>query len=341
MRSVFALLTLATAAACIAAGPDRAPDRAASATRLYTTDAQRAIVYGAAFRLIRLADGSDLLLLDKRSPNEARSVDGFLASVHGPTHDRPLRTSILLPRGVVAEGTSGHIYSASMSDDHQHLALVVGWLGASDNRGHNGVVVLKKTDRGGIYFWERTSWFDVKGMTIGEIAFGPGDQLIVTSRDEKEPAAAVTLFSRDGTKLATFAGESAPATRSWSPHYMRLARISAESYGLYDPESSVVRILGIGSDASIREQGRVDVPFAARGNLVDFQSDGGDGFIFVRMPAEAGTGMLVSHVDARGSRERRSTRSWQIGYVEKRAVHGVLRPGTEGVAVETVPVPNW
>lgn len=245
LRSFVAILTLATGAACIAARPYPTP----SATRLYTTDAQRAIVYGEAFRLIRLSDGSDLLLHDTRSPNEPRSVDGFLASAGGPAHDRPLRTSILLPRGVVAEGTSGHIYSASMSDDHQHLALVVGWLGASDNRGHNGVVVLKKTDRGGVWLWDRVSWFDVKGMTIGEIAFGPGDLLIVTSRNEAEPRAAVTLFSRDGTKLATFAGDGAPAKRTWSPHYMRLARISADSYALYDPESSVVRVLTIGSNA--------------------------------------------------------------------------------------------
>src|SRR5881409_805057 len=154
----------------------------------------RSIWFQNAERLIRLPDGSEVLLINRPAPNERVSVDASIVSPKGRDYDTNFRVVKWIP-GEVAEGTTGQIYSVAMSDDHDWLAVVGGWMGR-DGRGHNGVFILRRQAQPNFDYWQLKSSFDVRGMTIGEIEFGPGGTLITTSHEENQGGPAPMIETR-------------------------------------------------------------------------------------------------------------------------------------------------
>jgi hypothetical protein len=149
----------------------------------------------------------------------------------------------------LAGGTGGQIYSGTMSDDHNWLAIVGGWLG-SDRRGHNGVFILQRQPLGpGFEYWKLKSWFDARGMTIGEIEFGPGDTVFTTSHNENPGGSSplITAFTFEGQKIGSFIAspQHGDLGGAGACRRMRFEKTGPASYALYDPESSSVRFLTV------------------------------------------------------------------------------------------------
>src|SRR5437016_825574 len=159
---------------------------------------ERMLAYNAAMRLIQLSDGSDFLLIPRESPNERTSIEALLVSPKGRDEDRTFRVSRWIP-DLVGDGTIGQIYSAALSPDGQWLAATAGWWG-KDKRGHNAIFMLRHATRGGLDFYDLKNWFDVRGLTIGDVEFGPDGTLLTISQENRpdQPSPIVTLFSYSG-----------------------------------------------------------------------------------------------------------------------------------------------
>jgi hypothetical protein len=216
-----------------------------------TLSGNKALIYDTAHRIIHLADGSDLLLYNgPQMSHERTPIFAFLSSARGVEFDRPLRLWQWIP-SELADGTAGQIFSGASSSDGRRLAIVGGWMGATDHRGHNGVFILEWVETGNARdYWRLRSWFDVKGATIGEVAFGPDDVILLTWHKETSDAVAPTLaaFSWTGQKLGEFFPNAAHVDAyqgAADTRYSRIARTADASYVMYDSAAQVVRYLDL------------------------------------------------------------------------------------------------
>ena len=247
----------------------------------------KALIRNSAHRIIQLADGSELLLYSaSEMPHERNPIFGFLSSARGMEFDRPLRLWQWIPNEL-AEGTAGQIYGGASSPDGKRLAITGGWLGKNDHRGHNGVFVLEWVDSGNMRdYWRVRSWFDVKGATVGDVAFGPNDTILVTWHKETSDATAPTLaaFSWTGQKLGEFFPNAAHVDAydgATDTRYSRIVGTADGSYVMYDSAAQAVRYFDLhAADQRIAatELKSVPVKFGRTANFCTFrvQSNGVD-----------------------------------------------------------------
>ncbi|MEK6373666.1 MAG: hypothetical protein AABO58_13325 [Acidobacteriota bacterium] len=290
---------------------------------------ERPLAYSNAQRLIRLADGSHLVLVNRPAPKEPIAIDGDFISTKGASYDASLRVAHWIP-DMLADGTVGQIYSAAMSDDHQLLAVSGGWMGR-DGRGHNGVFLLRREAQADFDYWRLTSWFDVRGMTISEIEFGPGDTLITTSHEEQPDDGAaplITVFSFSGQKLGSFINGTAR-----SPSSSRLTRIvktRPSSYAVYDPDNALLRHVTVElveKRVEVRQTGTVPISFPqAKSYLLAFDvlRDGRVAVARTVVQQDRRGQTLVSLLTSEGKviEEWRSPRVWRYAYVENHVFRG-------------------
>ncbi len=325
MRS--ALFTFALAATLAAHGASIDP----SVSRDSTT--RRLPLFAATQRLIHLPDGSNLLIYQPDPPDgRPPRMDVFIvARGDDAQKDRSFRLELFIP-DQIAKDYPGQIRSVAMSSDHQWLAAVGGWLGVRDQHGHNGVFVLHNEGPGG--FWRLKSWFDVPDMAVGDIAFGPDDLLLVTSRPHRPSSAEipiVTLFSFGGQSLGSFV----PSSNHSNALEMRLLRTGENSYALYDPEIAQVRYLSLTSNHTVVQERAVPIPFSTdRLNLIAFDPLPDGRTAFARTVVENHHGKtIVSVVRADGgvADEWIAPETWTYGYAdEQHVIHGFSHVPREG-----------
>src|SRR5207249_6161716 len=104
------------------------------------------------------------------------------------------------------------------------------WFSKRDKHGHNGVFVLHKEGPGG--YWRLESWFDVPDMALGDVAFGPDNILLVTSRPhfpKSTEIPLVTIFSTGGQNLGSFV----PSANRDRVLELRLMRSGDATFALY------------------------------------------------------------------------------------------------------------
>jgi hypothetical protein len=309
---------------------------------------ERALAYNAATRLIRLGDGSDFLLIPRESPNERTSIEALLVSTKGRDQDRTFRVSRWIS-ALVGEGTIGQIYSAALSPDGEWLAVSGGWWG-KDSRGHNGIFMLRHATRGGLDFFDLKNWFDVRGLTIGDVEFGPDDTLLTISQENRpdEPSPIVTLFSYAGQNLGSFIASpnhGDPRSASFA-RLMRLSRTGPSSFVIYDPEAAMARWIHIGSDAGrprVVEDRRAAIPAERpRISVLAFSALPNGHLVVARNLAENRHPRTVVSVYSPEGKEIESWQSpqlWTYGSAENSTVHGYsLAPTADKVTHSTVSV---
>lgn len=312
-----------------------------------TPPAEQHIFYEAAHRLVRLADGSDLLFYFPNPPEGgAPLIDALMVSSRGRDEDRSFRLSTFIPKEVL-DGTFGQLTSAAMSEDHQWLAFVGGWAGGGDHRGHNGVFLLKEQKSGA---WLVHSWFDVPGVDLGEIAFGPDDTLLLTAQKgtpDGGSAPMLTVFSFTGQNLGWFI--DSPRHGEWNvrpgSRDTRIASLGNGDVAIYDPETSLIRYVHIelkGSSVSVKQTQSVPIPFPVdRVNLVGFEARPDGEVTLARTIVESGRARtIVTKIDPQGSvvEEWQAPNVWKYGYAEKGAFHGYSAPFRKPVEISTVNV---
>lgn len=298
--------------------------------------AERRIFYDAAQRVIAMPDGSQVLIYQPDLPNERPPAMRVFIVAAGADRDRDrsfrLETFIA---NEIADGYLGQIRSVAMSPDHHRLAFIGGWFSARDKHGHNGVFVLRWKDSGNA--WMLQSWFDVPDLALGDIAFGPDDLLLVTSRRHAETSApsGVTIFTMAGQKMGSFIDTPSKVLET------RLARLSDDSYALYDPQAERVRFLRL-KDTSVVEERTVPIPFPTeRVNLVAFDPRPDGRIVFGRtIVVDHKSKTFVTVVDGSGKvlEEWQPPNAWRLGYADREHVlHGVestSRPGPTVAAVK-------
>lgn len=294
------------------------------------------LVYSAAHRLIPLADGSHVLLYDTRGDLET-SREALLVSQRGRREDRAFRLSLLIP-DELAEGTIGQIRSVAATPDRKWLAMVGGWLGARDRRGHNGVFLLQQEES--THYWRLHSWFDARGVTLGEVEFGPDDTLLVTMHEEQRDGTrgpTLRLYSYLGQTLGDFVSTSdTDENPGAAPLLSRIVRLGPSGYAVYDPASAVVRYLQIsaaGRQYLVRQTRTVPIPFPTeRANLIAFDPRPSGRIAFARTTVQGGKGgstVTVVSPDGAVVRESAAPRTWRFGYSDGTAVHGFYATGAE------------
>jgi hypothetical protein len=308
---------------------------------------ERALAYNAAMRLIRLSDGSDFLLIPRESPNERTSIEALLVSPKGRDEDRTFRVSRWIST-LVGNGTIGQIYSAALSPDGQWLAATAGWWG-NDNRGHNGIFMLRHATRGGHEFYDLKNWFDVRGLTIGDIEFGPNDTLLTISQENRPDQASpiVTLFSYAGENLGSFipsANHGDPRSATFA-RLMRLSRTGPSSFVLYDPEAAAARWIHITAAArpQVVEERRAAIPAEQpRISVLAFSALPNGHLVVARNVAENRHPRTVVSVYAQDGKEIESWQPadiWTYGSAEDSTVHGYsLAPAGDRITHSTVSV---
>ena len=305
---------------------------------------ERPLLYLNAHRIIGLVDGSQVLLLNRPAPKEPIAIDGMFISSKGSAYDVSLRVVHWIPNELAPE-TSGQIYSAAMSDDQQWLTVTGGWMGR-DGRGHNGVFVLRREPVPNFDNWHLKSWFDVRGMTISEIQFGPDDTVITTSQEDKPDGGAaplITVFTFAGQKLGSFISvekHGAPGSAGMS-RLTRIEKIGSSSFAIYDPEKALVRYVAISSTAGrvdVRQTGSVSLSFPERkSNVVAFDAlpDGHVAVARTVIQEDRRSYTLVSALspDGRVIDEWRSPRVWRYGYVQDHTFRGFYPAADEAATV--------
>lgn len=334
--------------ACVAALPACATDKFSAVTAAAAPPAERALSYNRATRLVRLSDGSDFLLMPHESPNERVSIEGLLVSAKGRDSDRAFRVSRWIP-DLVGDGTIGQIYSAALSPDGNWLATTGGWWGR-DQRGHNGVFLMHRNNRNGLDFFDLKSWFDVPGLTIGDIEFGPDDTLLTMSQENRPDLAAsiVTVFSYAGQNLGSFISSPThgdPRSSAFA-RVMRLSRTGSSSFAIYDPEAAAVRwvrISGGGAHAQVIEERKT--PIAAerpRIPVLAFSVSQSGSLILARNVSENGHPRTVVSAygpDGREIEKVQPTDLWTYGSADQSTVHGYSKPhSTEQIVHSTVSI---
>jgi hypothetical protein len=305
------------------------------------------VFYEAAHRLIRFADGSDLLFYFPNPPEGgAPLIDALMVSSRGRDEDRAFRLSTFIPNEVL-EGTFGQLTSAAMSEDHQWLAFVGGWAGARDHRGHNGVFLLKEQKSGA---WRVQSWFDVPGVDLGEIAFGPDDTLLLTAQKgtaEGGSAPMLTLFSFSGQNLGWFV--DSPHHGNWNvrpgSRDARIVSLGNGDFAIYDPETSLIRYVHLalnGRSASVKQTQTVPIPFSVdHVNLVAFDARPDGVVTLARTIVESSRARtIVTRSDHQGRllEEWQAPNVWKYGYAERSTFHGYSAPLQQPVEISTVSV---
>ena len=220
------------------------------------------LVYQNASRVLPFRDGSEFVIANAPIEAEPGARTALLVSAKGEEEDRAFSVANWIPRQVAA-GTKGQIYSAAMAENGRRIAIVAGWRGAQDERGHNGVFILELRKQGGHDDWRLQSWFDVAGSTIGEIEFGPDDTLIVASHDERDAAAVrplVTLYTYTGVKLGAGLESEKHANFNSAAFARRdrIARVGDAEYAFYDIENGTIRRFSVRADGKsyvIEEKG--------------------------------------------------------------------------------------
>jgi len=307
---------------------------------------ERALAYNAATRLIRLSDGSDFLLIPRESPNERTSIEAWLVSPKGRDQDRHFRVSRWIS-AAIGEGTIGQIYSAALSQDGEWLAVTAGWWG-KDSRGHNGIFMLRHAVRGGLDFFDLKNWFDVRGLTIGDVDFGPGDTLLTISQENRpdQSSPIVTLFSYAGENLGSFI----PSPNHGDPRsagfarLMRLSRTGPSSFVIYDPEAAMARWIHITPNANhpqvIEDR---SAPIAAerpRIPVLAFSALPNGHLVVASNLAQDRHPRTIVSVYASDGKEIESWRApeiWTYGATENSTVHGyALTPAADRVTHSTV-----
>jgi len=292
---------------------------------------ERALAYNGAMRLIRLSDGSDFLLIPRESPNERTSIEALLVSPKGRDEDRTFRVSRWIP-ALVGEGTIGQIYSAALSPDGEWLAATAGWWG-KDKRGHNGIFMMRHAKRGGLDFYDLKNWFDVRGLTIGDIEFGPDDTLLTISQENRpdQNSPIVTLFSYSGENLGSFIdapNHGDPRSSSFA-RLMRLSRTGPSSFVIYDPEAAAARWIHIAKTANrpqVVEERRTAVPAERpRISVLAFSALPNGHLVIARNLAENRHPRTIISVYAPDGKEIESWQSpelWTYGSADDSTVHG-------------------
>ena len=283
--------------------------------------AERHIFYDAAQRVIGLPDGSQAVIYQPDLPNERPPAMRVFIVAPGDDRDRDrsFRLELFIPNEI-AEGYPGQIRSVAMSPDHQRLAFIGGWFSARDKHGHNGVFVLRWKEPGNA--WMLQSWFDVPDLALGDIAFGPDDLLLVSSRPHAQTSrpSGITVFTMAGQKMGSFIDTPAKVLET------RLARLSDDAYALYDPQAERVRFLRL-KNTSVVEERNVPIPFATeRVNLVAFDPRPDGRIVFGRtIVVDHKAKTFVTVVDAAGKviEEWQPANSWRFGYADPQHVlHG-------------------
>jgi hypothetical protein len=310
---------------------------------------ERALAYNNATRLIRLSDGSDFLLIPRESPKERTSIEALLVSPKGRDQDRHFRVSRWIS-SLIGEGTIGQIYSAALSPDGEWLAVSAGWWG-KDSRGHNGVFMLRHATRGGLDFFDLKNWFDVRGLTIGDVEFGPDDTLLTISQENRpdQPSPIVTLFSYAGENLGSFIPSPThgdPRSASFA-RLMRLSRTGPSSFVIYDPEAAAARWVHIaatgGQPPRVVEERRTAIPAERpRIAVLAFSALPNGQLLVARNLAENRHPRTVVSVYAPDGKEVENWQSpelWTYGSVERSTLHGYsLAPSADRVTHSIVAV---
>lgn len=317
LHFLFIVAVLASVTACAAIVPET----------VTATIADRGLpYYHSGRRIIRLADNSDLLIYEPLPREEGPpAIDAYMVSARGADEDRNFRLSTWIPEEM-APSTYGQITTAAMSADHKWLAFVGGWAGKRDKRGHNGVFLLQQEPK--TRYWRVKSWFDIVGAGIGDIAFGPGETLLLLvqkGRPEGGPAPILAVYSFSGQSLGWFI--DTPDHGNWmvqpsSTIDGRIVRLNERSYAIYDPETGQVRFIEVtkaGKDLSVRETRSVPIPFATtRVNLVGFDPRPDGRVVLARSIVEDRRGKtLVTVLDAKGrvAEEWQAPRMWTYGVI--------------------------
>ena len=299
--------------------------------------AERRIIYDAAQRIIGLPDGSQLVIYLPDLPNgRPAAMRAFIvAPGNDRDRDRGFRLEMFIP-DEIAESYPGQIRSVAMSPDQQRLAFIGGWFSARDQHGHNGVFVLRWKDSAST--WVLQSWFDVPDLALGDIAFGPDDLLLVTSRPHAAISApsGITIFSMAGQKMGSFIETPAKVLET------RLARLSDDAYALYDPQAARVRFLRLKS-TSVVEERAVPIPFPIeRVNLVAFDPRPDGRIVFGRtVVIDHKAKTFVTVVDASGKvmDEWQPANAWRFGYADAQHVlHGFESTPNQPMSVAAVKV---
>lgn len=293
------------------------------------------IVYDLTNRIISFGDGSQLLLYQPDPPNgRPPSMQAFFVSKDGHDHDQNLRLEQFI-LSEISPGTSGQIRGGAMSADHQWMALVGGWASVHDHRGHNGVFLLQRANG----TWRNKLWFDLTGITIGDVAFGPDDTLALLTqptRQEGGAAPILTIYSYSGQNLGSFLDTPGHANAAdTSTMTSRLVQVGESSYAVLDTSTDAVRFFRLttsGRTASAAETKRVPVPFITdRMNVVAFDARLDGRVVLARSFGDANhrakTVVTVVEGDGKVAEEWTSPRYWRYGYLENGTLHGYERMG--------------
>jgi hypothetical protein len=293
------------------------------------------IVYDLTSRIIPLSEGSQLLLY-RPDPPDGRppSMQAFFVSKDGREHDQNLRLEQFILSEILP-GSFGQIRGGAMSSDSQWIALVGGWASVRDHRGHNGIFLLQR--RNGT--WGIKSWFDLPGITIGDVAFGPDDTLALLTqptRAEGGAAPILTIYSLSGQNLGSFLDTPGHANAAdTSTMTSRLQQISESSYAVLDTATDTVRFLRLatsGRTITAAETKRVAVPFSAgRMDIVAFDARADGRMVFARSFADASrhakTVVTIVNSDGKVAEEWTSPQYWRYGYLKDGDLYGYGRSG--------------
>jgi hypothetical protein len=170
--------------------------------------------------------------------------------------------------------------------------------------------------------WVLQSWFDVADLALGDIAFGPDDLLLVTSRPHVETAApsGVTVFTMAGQRMGAFIETPEKVLET------RLARLGDDAYALYDPQAARVRFLRL-KNTTVVEERAVPIPFSTdHVNLVAFDPHPDGRIVYGRTVAvdhKAKTFITVAGPSGNVIEEWQPERAWKFGYAdEQHVLHG-------------------
>jgi hypothetical protein len=310
-----------------------------------TTPDASSIFYDSAYRVIALTDGSQLLMYRPDVPDgRPPSMQAFLVSASGHAQDHNFRLEQFI-REEILPNTFGQIRGAAMSDDHQWIALTGGWASVRDQRGHNGVFVLQRDNMAN---WRLKSWFDLPGMGIGDIAFGPDDTLVVLTQQAKPEGGAgpiLTLFSYAGQNLGSFISSPGHANIfDNSTFQSRLVRMANGDYAVYDSSASQVRFLNLKSASrhySISQTKSVPARFAGGGSMVVFDPRPDGEVVFARSIVENRKGKtVITAVNGSGKvvDEWQAPSSWRYGYSDHGKLHGFSHTPEGKIQISTVSV---
>jgi hypothetical protein len=220
----------------------------------------------------------------------------------------------------------------------------------NDHRGHNGVFVLAREAQPNFDFWRLKSWFDVRGMTISEVEFGPDDMIVTTSYEDipnSTTSPLLTVFSFAGQRLGSFIDIEAGVRGASLSRTTRIVKTGPSSYAIYDPGSALIRFVTIKSDQrhpDVRQTRTVPISFSdAKTHWLAFDALPEGQIAIVRTVVDvnrhARTIVSILAPDAKVIEEWQSPRVWQYAYVEDHVLRGCyLSSGESEIVVRSVSI---